>query len=151
MINNTNHIELQTIQIEEVSTIKIDSFITSTGIYYNNDINKLFMGKFEDEYSGTTQAIPCFQIAPVYQPNINAAAVLDSVTFNFTYAGEMWGDTLTDLRIQEFQLFQLNSLPELDYDESGYFYNTAPVNIQSNPSFHRSVLSQNRQYKKRLL
>ena len=133
MINNTNHIELQTIQIEEVSTIKIDSFITSTGIYYNNDINKLFMGKFEDEYSGTTQAIPCFQIAPVYQPNINAAAVLDSVTFNFTYAGEMWGDTLTDLRIQEFQLFQLNSLPELDYDESGYFYNTAPVNIQSTP------------------
>lgn len=133
MINNTNHIELQTIQIEEVSTVKVDSFITSMGINYGNEINKLFMGKYEDEYSGTTRAVPCFQIAPTYQPNIATGAVLDSVTLNFTYAGEMWGDTLTDLRIQEFKLYQLKSLPELDYDESGYFYNTAQVNIQSDP------------------
>lgn len=82
MINNTNHIELQTIQIEEVSTVKVDSFITSMGINYGNEINKLFMGKYEDEYSGTTRAVPCFQIAPIYQPNIATGAVLDSVTLN---------------------------------------------------------------------
>ena len=82
LINNGNHIEVQTTLLKETGTIKIDSFITSSG-RYGSAITEMFMGRYEDQYSGVTTASPCFQIVPVSQPSINFRYLLDSVTFHF--------------------------------------------------------------------
>lgn len=127
LINNGNFIGEQNLQIESISTIKTDSFVTSSGLYASSYISKLVMGRSKDGYSGLTTAIPCFQVAPTYKPSVSTTASLDSVTLQFSYAGNIWGDTLYDIKIQSFDLYQLNGLPELDYDDNGYFYNTSPV------------------------
>ena len=64
LINNGNHIEVQTTLLKETGTIKIDSFITSSG-RYGSAITEMFMGRYKDQYSGVTTASPCFQIVPV--------------------------------------------------------------------------------------
>ena len=43
LINNGNHIEVQTTLLKETGTIKIDSFITSSG-RYGSAITEMFMG-----------------------------------------------------------------------------------------------------------
>ena len=92
LINNGNHIEVQTTLLKETGTIKIDSFITSSG-RYGSAITEMFMGRYEDQYSGVTTASPCFQIVPVSQPSINFRYLLDSVTFHFKVGKNIWGDT----------------------------------------------------------
>ena len=51
LINNGNHIEVQTTLLKETGTIKIDSFITSSG-RYGSAITEMFMGRYKDQYSG---------------------------------------------------------------------------------------------------
>ena len=85
LINNGNHIEVQTTLLKETGTIKIDSFITSSG-RYGSAITEMFMGRYKDQYSGVTTASPCFQIVPVSRPSINFRYLLDSVTFHFKEA-----------------------------------------------------------------
>ena len=50
LINNGNHIEVQTTLLKETGTIKIDSFITSSG-RYGSAITEMFMGRYADQYS----------------------------------------------------------------------------------------------------
>lgn len=125
LIDNGNHIEVATTQLTETGTIKLDSFVTSSG-RYGNAITEMYMGSYSDEYSGTTVATPCFQIVPSYRPEIPYHFALDSVTFNFTYGGKMWGDTLTPTP-QKYKLFQLKELPELHSSNYDYFYNVDPI------------------------
>ncbi len=125
LIDNGNHIEVATTQLTETGTIKLDSFVTSSG-RYGNAITEMYMGSYTDEYSGTTVATPCFQIVPSYRPEIPYHFALDSVTFNFTYGGKMWGDTLAPAP-QRYKLFQLKELPELHSSNYDYFYNVDTI------------------------
>lgn len=128
LVFNGNNIELKTSRLTETGTIRIDSFATSSGLY-GNAISEMYMGKYSDAYSGTTVAYPCFQIVPAYQPSIPTHYMLDSVTFHFTYAGKLWGDTLTNRKLQHYELWQLSETPELDLANGnyGYFYNNDSI------------------------
>ena len=137
IIGNDNHIGEKSIPVF-AATVKADSFATSCGLYASSYIEKLVMGRYDDAYSGVTTAIPCFQIAPQNVPStLPENAVLDSVTFNFTYAGNMWGDTTYGVvKPQKYSLHQLKEFPELedDIDQSNtLFYNTKKVNIIDKP------------------
>lgn len=131
VISNNNYIGEESIDVTYTATIKADSFITSCGEYSTSYINAMVMGRYVDKYSGITEAIPCFQIAPSYVPTLSDNTVLDSVTLEFRYAGKLWGDTLQNIKLQEFNLYQLKQCPELDYDDDTYFYNTQPVDLDS--------------------
>ena len=129
MVDNNNYIGEDNMQVISMSTIKIDSFITSCGRYPESYVEKLIMGRYSDEYSGTTTAIPCFQISPASTPTISTTAILDSVTLQFGYGGNMWGDTLYNTQLQRYTLYQLKDLPYLDYDKDWYIYNTRKVEL----------------------
>lgn len=133
LINNDNYIGEDNLAVNTLGTIRIDSFMTSTGFRpsgYTGYISKLVMGRYDDPiYSGTTTAIPCFQVIPVVPSSIPTTAVLDSLTLRFRYAGNMWGDTLYQLEAQTFRLFQLKTLPSFDYNDQGLFYNTTPIDL----------------------
>lgn len=138
IIGNDNYIGEESFPVFHTATIKADSFSTSCGLYPTSYIDKLVIGRYEDEYSGTTTATPCFQIAPVNVPSsLPDNAVLDSVTFNFTYAGDMWGDTIYErMKLQKYYLHQLKEFPELDNDidqTNTFFYNTKKVDIVDKP------------------
>ncbi|MGL5682320.1 MAG: DUF4270 family protein [Marinifilaceae bacterium] len=130
-IDNESAVTLVTKKITNVGTVKIDSFATSSAYSTPNSI--LYMGKYTDgeaskDYSGITTAIPCFQISPSSRPSISVNYNLDSVTFNFAYADKIWGDTLNDVRVQRFDLYQLSSMPDFNYDDKNYyFYNTSKI------------------------
>lgn len=131
MIDNGNYIGEEVLNVTEIATIRLDSFTTSRGLYSDKTINKLIIGRLNNEYGSTTTATPCFQVAPQYSPNISQTAVLDSLTLEFSYAGNMWGDTLYDVKPQRFYLYQIKELPEINYDDYGYFYNTTKVDLDS--------------------
>lgn len=131
MIGNGNYIGEEDLNIQDIGTVRIDSFITSPGLYSSTTINQFIMGKYTDEYGGTTTAIPCFQVAPTYRPSVSFNAVLDSLTLHFKYGGKIWGDTIYQPSTQKYTLYQLKKLPELDYDDYGYFYNTSKVDYEN--------------------
>lgn len=127
LIDNGNYVESEKITIRNIATVKIDSFVASSGYASGSyALSQLFMGRYEDNYSGKTTAIPCFAVTPSYKPSISDAAVLDSVTFHFSYAGNMWGDTLKYER-QKFSLYRLDELPYLDKDQNYLLYNNYPL------------------------
>lgn len=130
IIDNNNYIGEESFRLTNAGTIKADSFITSCGLnaISSEYITQLVMGKYKDEYSGTTVATPTFQVAPSAVLSLSNNAILDSMTLNFTYAGNMWGDTLYDVKLQKFYLYQLKEFPELNYDDDAFFYNTQPIN-----------------------
>ncbi len=101
LINNGNHIEVQTTLLKETGTIKIDSFITSSG-RYGSAITEMFMGRYKDQYSGVTTASPCFQIVPVSRPSINFRYLLDSVTFHFKVGKNIWEIRQKQLLLKHF-------------------------------------------------
>ena len=116
MIDNGSVIELKKYSIDKISTIKQDSFPTSTGSSVSA-LSEIFMGQLNDEqYSGKTVVIPTFQICPSTYPNISNYATLDSVTFNIGYSGHIWGDT-ANISVQSLKLCQLKELPTLDEEK----------------------------------
>lgn len=134
LVDNGNYIGEELFRINSISTVRLDSFVTSQGLIASSAINELMMGRYADpSRGGVTKAIPCFQIAPQSVPNVSRTAVLDSVTFEFHFTGRYWGDTInTDMgNWQEFELWQLKELPKLDYEHNGYFYNTSRVDLDS--------------------
>lgn len=139
LIFNNNDITKHEYALTRTSTVKIDSFITSSGIYSEN-ITQFFMGKYEDAISGSTVAYPCFQLAPSYTPSIDRNMNLDSVTFNFKYAGKLWGDTLIP-KLQTFKLWRLKNLPTFDTDKGWYFYNTAKIPWGTEPEDSLATVS----------
>lgn len=127
LVDNGNYIGEEVIRLNTISTVRLDSFVTSQGLKASVSINELVMGRYEDErLGGTVTAIPCFQVTPQSVPSVSRTAVLDSVTFEFHFTGMFWGDSVNG-DLQTFELWQLKELPELDYDHGGYFYNTSPV------------------------
>ncbi len=127
VIGSDNYIGEEDILVTNTATVKPDSFITSCGEYASNYINQMVMGKYVDKYSGTTVAIPCFQVSPASVPSLSNNTYLDSITLEFRYGGNIWGDTVYDPKLQKFSLYQLAEVPELNYDNNTYFYNTEPV------------------------
>lgn len=125
LIYNENQIEVKTSFLEQTGTIKLDSFITSSG-RYGDAITKMFMGRYEDQISGTTVTYPCFQLVPSYTPNISSRIKLDSVTFHFKFGNKLWGDTISP-RVQTFALYRLSELPYLNTEKNEYIYNVAPI------------------------
>lgn len=128
LINNSNNINQKDIRLTNTGTIKLDSFPTSSG-EKGEIITEMYMGRYADDYSGTTTAYPCFQIIPTSQPNIATKFDLDSVTFHFTFANKIWGDTIYPT-LQTFRLYQLAELPELPRTPnnlSDYFYNNSSI------------------------
>jgi len=116
MVDNGSVIELKKYSLDKISTIKQDSFPTSTGSSVSA-LSEVFMGQLsDDKYSGKTVVIPTFQICPSSYPNISNIATLDSVTFNLGYSGKIWGDT-TNLDVQSLKLCQLKKLPTLDEEK----------------------------------
>lgn len=127
LMGNDNYVEMKEYYINEIATVKLDSFITSSG--YTDEtsaLKELIMGKYHDDFSGTTQAIPCFQIVPGYQPYLSENLTLDSVTLNFTFGGKIWGDTIHPA-LQKFYLYRLDELPEVNKDDEYLLYNTYPL------------------------
>lgn len=128
LINNSNHISQQDIRLTNTGTIMLDSFPTSSG-EYGSALSEMYVGRYQDDFTGETEAAMCFQIAPLTQPNIDQKYFLDSVTFHFTYARKIWGDTIY-AGLQTFELYQLGELPELPRtpnNESDYFYNNSTI------------------------
>lgn len=126
LIYNENQIEVKTSFIEQTGTVRLDSFITSSG-RYGDAISQMFMGRYEDQMSGTTVTYPCFQLVPSSTPNIAARIKLDSVTFHFKFGNKLWGDTISSPQIQTFDLYRLSELPYLNTEKGEYIYNVAPI------------------------
>lgn len=130
LADNGSSMSVEKYFLNETYTIKIDSFPTSSGYIPNVAylLKELFIGRYEDSYSGLTTAEAYFQIAPSAVPSVPLAYVLDSVTFNFTYSGNLWGDTLQYSR-QTLELWQLKELPILNTDDDNFLFSndTLPV------------------------
>lgn len=129
LMENDNYVDMKEYNITDIATVKLDSFITSSGYTTDNSLilKELVMGKYSDDFSGTTTAIPCFQIVPGYRPVLGENLTLDSVTLNFTYGGQIWGDTLNPT-LQTFYLYRLDELPNVDNADDNYLlYNTYPL------------------------
>ena len=61
LINNGNHIEVQTTLLKETGTIKIDSFITSSG-RYGSAITEMFMGRYAVNIVVSRRHPPVFRL-----------------------------------------------------------------------------------------
>ena len=133
-IGNGSSIELYEYRINNTSTIKIDSFATSTGSDAVS-LSEIFVGRYMDPlYGGETVIKPTFVIAPSYAPVIEEDATLDSVTLQFRYTGNLWGDTIA-LREQELTLYETAALPTYyEGDENSIMYNNKPL-----PPFKREL------------
>lgn len=129
LIDNGNYVEMKKFKINKTYTVKLDSFYTSaayaTGSYA---INELLIGKYSDNYSGTTTAKACFQIANTSIPSIDNTFVLDSVTFNIKFNNTIWGDTINP-QLQTFELYQLEKTPYLNDKDNNLFYNTHAIDL----------------------
>lgn len=127
LMGNGNFVEMKEYDITDISTVKLDSFLTSSGYSTGSyALTELLMGKYQDDYSGTTTAIPCFQILPYTIPSIGDTYFLDSVTLNFAYGGMIWGDTVSPT-LQTFSLYRLDKLPDLNKDDDYLLYNVYPL------------------------
>lgn len=129
IMGNDNYVDRKEYYINEIATVKLDSFIASSGYteeYKDAALKELIMGKYHDDFSGTTLAIPCFPIVPTSQPALVENLTLDSVTLNFTFGGKIWGDTIHP-NLQKYYLYRLDELPELNKDDEYLLYNTYPL------------------------
>ena len=134
IINNNTGIKEEIINIDDISTIKLDSFPTSNGLYGQYAINKLTIGHYKDSIFGSTQASAVFQVTPSIIPFLPTNATLDSMTLQFTSAGDVWADTLfntSSMQKQKFYLYQLKEIPELNYKDKGVFYNKTNIELDT--------------------
>lgn len=133
-IGNGSSIELYEYRIDKTSTIKIDSFATSTGSS-TISLSEIFVGRYMDPlYGGETVIEPTFSISPAFAPVLEENATLDSVTFKFGYTGKLWGDTIS-LREQELILYETAQLPTYDEEnDNSVMYNNKPL-----PPFRREL------------
>ncbi len=128
MIPADGYVEITTYEIEESSTIRLDSFPTSVNIlstYLNS--NQLTLGKITDQTTGVTTATPYFQIAGngfASNLNFNDNYTYDSLTLSLPYNNKthslLAGDTT---QLQTFYLYRLKDYPRMDYDEPCIFNN----------------------------
>ncbi len=128
LINDDSYVELVKYNIESSSTIKLDSFPTSTG-KTGSELANLIVGAVEDPVTGFTTAQPYFSLVPSGGDPINTIHNFDSITFNIRYNGQIWGDTT---QIQTFYLHQLTRLPVL-HEQNDLLYNTTVTPYNPTP------------------
>ncbi len=122
LIVDGNAVEAVEYKITNTSTIRIDSFATSAGMY-TAPVAKLLIGRAEDPITGTIACTPYFELVSSGSVRLTNAQSYDSITFNFAYTGDIWGDTTN---LQTFYLFRMQTLPVLD-ELTKLIYNHAVV------------------------
>jgi hypothetical protein len=122
LIIDKGAVEAVEYKITNTSTIRIDSFATSAGMYAA-PVPKLLIGRTEDPITGKIACTPYFELISSGSVRLTNAQSYDSLTFNFAYTGDIWGDTT---RLQTFYLFRMQTLPVLDV-HTKYVYNNATV------------------------
>ena len=128
LINDDSYVELVKFNIENSSTIKLDSFPTSTA-KTGSELYNLIVGTIEDPITGFTATQPYFSLVPAGGDPISIIHRFDSITFNIKYNGQIWGDTN---QIQTFYLHQLTELPVLD-EQNDLLYNTTDTPYDATP------------------
>lgn len=121
LIRRDSYIETRTYRIP-TSTVKLDSFPTSTG-YTSSTLKALLIGRTKDPITGETVATPYFELVPSGGTRVDNAYVYDSITFNAVFNKTVWGDT-TDL--QHFYVYRLSEIADLD-PETDLMYNNDTV------------------------
>ena len=127
MIPSEGFIEIQTFDIEETSTIRLDSFPTDLLTLYNvMKSSQLTLGHIKDIYTGEVTATPFFQIVGngITRIDLDKGYVYDSLTMNFpfdyTTSKIIAGDTIN---MQTYSLYRLEEYPLINYDEPAIFNN----------------------------
>ena len=106
LIPNDHYVEVTRFILDETSTIKLDSFPTSS--MSTTSTFQLTMGKIEDYFTGVTKAIPYFQVKPTgFTSSVTweTNCVFDSLTLKIPNPQTLAGDTT---RYQTFDLYQLD-------------------------------------------
>ena len=136
IVDNDNYIGTEVRSVVNTATIRLDSFITSCGVYGRGTVpENVLIGKYNESHGGTTTAIPCFQLSRPASPYINSIeAVLDSAIFCIHLGKGIWGDTAYNIQEQKFDIYRLKKVPTLIYEEGpqGYFHNTSFVDYDEN-------------------
>ena len=127
LINNESYVEIKTYKIP-TSTVKLDSFPTSTG-YSSSTLKGLLAGRANDPITGVTITTPYFEIVPSGGSRVENTYIYDSITFNAVFNKTIWGDTTT---LQQFHLYQLKATPTLNPDDD-LIYNNATVPHEAEP------------------
>ncbi len=139
LINDDSYVELVKFNIENSSTIKLDSFPTSTA-KTGSELYNLIVGTIEDPITGFTATQPYFSLVPAGGDPISIIHRFDSITFNIKYNGQIWGDTN---QIQTFYLHQLTELPVLD-EQNDLLYNTTVTPYDATPLGSYQILPHSR-------
>lgn len=121
LIYDEDFVAVERFPITQTSTVKLDSFATSSGSY--TLLKNLMVGSAKDPFTGRTTVTPYFEIVPYGGTEIKNTYGYDSITFNFSYSGSIWGDTTA---IQTYYVHQLkeNPLPDAETD---LLYNISTV------------------------
>ncbi|WP_294143336.1 DUF4270 family protein [uncultured Sanguibacteroides sp.] len=116
LIPSTGYVEVRKYNIDKTSTIRLDSFPTSSLPY-------MIMGSIKDDFTGRTTATPYFHLIKTgYEKNLDFEReyVYDSLTLHFKYNQIIAGDTTQH---QTYYLYRLTEFPDFDY-LNPFFYNT---------------------------
>lgn len=125
MIPAEGFIEIQTFDITETSTVRLDSF--PTDLYSLSGVmnsSYLTLGHMKDMYTGEVTATPYFQIAGngITTIDVDRGYVYDSLTMNFpfdyTSMKLIAGDTIN---MQTYTLYRLSEYPKINYKEPAIF------------------------------
>ena len=106
LIPNDHYVEVTRFILDETSTIKLDSFPTSS--MSTTSTFQLTLGKIEDYITGITKAIPYFQVSPTgFASSVTweTNCVFDSLTLKIPNPQILAGDTT---QYQTFDLYQLD-------------------------------------------
>ncbi|MDR2414561.1 MAG: DUF4270 domain-containing protein [Odoribacteraceae bacterium] len=119
--DNTRFVEVKRFEIEESSTIRLDSFPTSA-VYDTT----MVIGKVNDLTSGTTTSSSYFELHPSstsYAIDFSENFVYDSLTLVVSNAKVIAGDTT---EMQRFYLYRLKEVPRFN-EQWPYFNNIDTV------------------------
>ncbi len=125
MIPAEGFIEIQTFEIAETSTVRLDSF--PTDLYTLSSVmnsGRLTLGHIKDLYTGEVTATPYFQIVGngIANIDVDKGYVYDSLTMNFpfdyTSMKLLAGDTVN---MQTYTLHRLSEYPQINYNEPAIF------------------------------
>ncbi|MDR0766419.1 MAG: DUF4270 domain-containing protein [Odoribacteraceae bacterium] len=122
--DNTRFVEVKRFEIEESSTIRLDSFPTSVGQGVVND-TVMVIGKTEDQTTGTMTSSAYFEVLPSSIPSVDFSEsyVYDSLTLVVRSARTIAGDTTA---MQLFHLYRLKEIPYFN-EQWPYFNNVDSV------------------------
>lgn len=121
MIPSEGSIEILTYNIDETSTVRLDSFPTSINVLNSvMSSSQLTLGHMEDRITGGITATPYFQLArtTIVDIGFETTYVYDSLILRLPYDYQnvklLAGDTT---KMQTYTLHRLKDYPRYDYDE----------------------------------